>query len=161
MVEGEKENMLCIDELMNENLILLDLKNRDKGECLEEIAELLVNEGRVTDKTEYLDAVLKREALGATGIGMQVAIPHGKSRAVLRPSLVMAKSAGGVDFQAPDKTLANLIFLIAVPDHTDDLHLKILAGLARSLMHTEFRNQLLGSNDKRELLKILEGGITV
>lgn len=151
--------MLKITDLINEQLVITDMGKCTKTECLEQMAERLAADGRVSDKALYLTAVMDREALGPTGIGMQVAIPHGKSDAVVKPSLVLAKSSGGIDFGAPDSTTAALIFLIAVPDTTDNLHLKILANLARSLMHEKFRNELLACDDKNRLLTILEGGI--
>ena len=100
---------------------------------------------------------MERERLGVTGIGMQVAIPHGKSSAVRTPSLVFARCDAGVDFRAMDGSLANLIFLIAVPSEAGDLHLRMLSQLARSLMHDGFRDKLLHAGTEEEVLDLLKG----
>lgn len=153
--------MLESSTLINESLMITDLSAVSKEECLIDMIALLKVDGRITDEENFLKAVMEREAVGPTGIGMQVAIPHGKSHTVRQPSLVFAKCKEGVNFNAPDGSFANLIFLIAVPDTTEDLHLKILAKLARSLMHEEFRSHLLACEDKRELFTILEEGVSL
>ncbi|HCD44955.1 MAG TPA: PTS fructose transporter subunit IIA [Lachnoclostridium sp.] len=153
--------MLKISALINEGLMITDLSAAHKEECLAEMIARLKADGRIADEAVFLETVMEREAVGPTGIGMKVAIPHGKSHTVRRPALVFAKSKDGVDFNAPDGSLASLIFLIAVPDTTDDLHLKILAKLARSLMHEEFRSRLLTCEDKRQLFTILEEGVSL
>lgn len=150
-----------ISALINEGLMITDLSAANKEECLTDMIALLKADHRIADEAVFLKTVMDREAAGPTGIGMQVAIPHGKSHTVRQPALVLAKCRDGVDFNAPDGSLASLIFLIAVPDTTDDLHLKILAKLARSLMHEEFRGRLLTCEDKRQLFTILEEGVSL
>ncbi len=149
--------MLNIESLMTEDLVLFDMKCTGREDCIRQMAEALRAAGRVTDLEQYIEAVMERERLGVTGIGMQVAIPHGKSGAVKTASLVFARCQEGVDFRAVDGSLANLVFLIAVPDTADDLHLKMLSQLARSLMHDGFRESLLHADTKREVLDLLKG----
>lgn len=153
-VNGE---MLDIESLMTEDLVLFELKCKGREECIRQMAEALLAAGRVTDLEQYIEAVMEREQLGVTGIGMQVAIPHGKSGAVKKASLVFARCGEGVDFRAVDGSLARLVFLIAVPDTADDLHLKMLSQLARSLMHDGFRESLLNADAKRKVLDLLRG----
>lgn len=149
--------MLNIESLMTENLVLLDMECRDREDCIRQMAESLYQAGRVADLEQYIEAVMERERLGVTGIGMQVAIPHGKSCAVKTASLVFARCGDGVDFRAVDGTRANLIFLIAVPDTADDLHLRMLSQLARSLMHSSFRESLFHAETKKDVLGLLKG----
>ena len=147
-----------IDRLMTEDLMFLDMTCTDKEDCIRQMADALFAAGRIKDKEGYVNAVLEREKIGPTGIGMQSAIPHGKSAAVEIPSLAFARCDVGVDFQAQDHSLANLVFLIAVPETTADLHLKMLGELARSLVHADFREKILKAETKQEILSILRGG---
>lgn len=102
--------MQNIEALMTKDLILFDLKCLDREDCIRQMAGALLENGRITALEPYVEAVMERERLGVTGIGMQVAIPHGKSSAVRTPSLVFARCDAGVDFRAMDGSLANLIF---------------------------------------------------
>jgi len=56
-----------------------------------------------------------------------------------------------------DGSLANLIFLIAVPSEAGDLHLRMLSQLARSLMHEAFREKLLSAETEEAVLDLLKG----
>ncbi|WP_276948213.1 PTS sugar transporter subunit IIA [Enterocloster lavalensis] len=149
--------MQNIEALMTKDLILFDLKCLDREDCIRQMAGALLKNGRITALEPYVESVMERERLGVTGIGMQVAIPHGKSSAVRTPSLVFARCDAGVDFRAMDGSLANLIFLIAVPSEAGDLHLRMLSQLARSLMHDGFRDKLLHAGTEEEVLDLLKG----
>ncbi|XXF68254.1 PTS sugar transporter subunit IIA [Thermoanaerobacterium thermosaccharolyticum] len=109
---------------------------------LKELIKPLAAKGAIDDEDKFLDVVLKREEEYSTGIGMGVAIPHGKSSLVKKASLVFGKSKEGIDYNSMDGKPAHLFFLIAAPENSDNLHLKILAKLSRSLMHEEVREEL-------------------
>jgi fructose-specific phosphotransferase system IIA component len=99
---------------------------------------------------------MAREAQSTTGIGMGIAIPHGKSNAVKKTSIAFGRSERGVDFQSLDSELAHLFFLIAVPEDAKDEHLRLLSQLSRKLVHQEVRQRLMETGSKEEVLKILE-----
>ena len=144
-----------INKLMNENLINLDLKGETKLEVIKELIELLDKEGRLLDKEVYYQDVLKREEIGSTGVEMGVAIPHGKSAGVKEPSLAFGRVKDGVDFDSMDGIKSDLVFLIAVPENSDDTHIRILTSFARKLMHKEFRDGLRNSEKPAEILELL------
>jgi PTS system fructose-specific IIA component/PTS system nitrogen regulatory IIA component len=117
---------------------------------------LLVKDGKLTNKGEFKEAVLKREEEFSTGIGMGVAIPHGKSSAVIEASMVFGKSEKGIDYQSMDDEPAHLFFLIAVPHDSNDVHLRALSEISRKLMHSEVRNQLLQAESFEELINVFD-----
>ncbi|MDK2806732.1 MAG: nitrogen system component [Thermoanaerobacterium sp.] len=131
-----------IEEILDKDMMIFDLKSKDKLSVLKELINPLAAKGAIDDEGKFLDVVLKREEEYSTGIGMGVAIPHGKSSLVKKPSLVFGKSKDGIDYNSMDGKPAHLFFLIAAPENSDDLHLKILAKLSRSLMHEEVREEL-------------------
>lgn len=135
--------MTTIDDVMGPALIDVDLKSTDAAGAIRDLAALMEAEGRVTDRTVFVDVVLAREEeTGGTGMESGIAIPHGKSSAVTRASVAFGRSAVGVDFGAEDGTPADLIFLIAAPEGQDDLHVTLLSRLARKLIHQDFRTAL-------------------
>ncbi|WHE07030.1 fructose PTS transporter subunit IIA [Thermoanaerobacterium thermosaccharolyticum] len=131
-----------IEEILDKDMMIFDLKSKDKLSVLKELIKPLAAKCVIDDEDKFLDVVLKREEEYSTGIGMGVAIPHGKSSLVKKPSLVFGKSKDGIDYNSMDGKPAHLFFLIAAPENSDNLHLKILAKLSRSLMHEEVREEL-------------------
>ncbi|HHW13187.1 MAG TPA: PTS transporter subunit EIIA [Firmicutes bacterium] len=143
-----------VGDLLNSQLINLELKATSKEEAINELAALMAAGGYLHDVDEYIAAVMEREAIGSTGVGMGVAIPHGKSKAVREACVAFGKSEPGVDFSGPDGP-AHLIFLIAVPENADNQHLKILANLSRMLIHEEVRSKLKQATSHEEVLNAL------
>jgi fructose-specific phosphotransferase system IIA component len=133
-----------------------DLKATTKDEVIDELIELLANDGKLTDKAEFKAAVIKREEEFSTGIGMGIAIPHGKCAAVKEASIVFGKSDAGIDYQSMDDELAHLFFMIAVPKESSDIHLRALSEISRKLMHTEVREGLLKSKGFEELSRVFD-----
>ena len=152
---------ITIDDVINENLVVLDLDTTDRDEAIEIMAERLEADGRLSDPAAYVAEVRKREEEGGgTGMEMGVAIPHGKSPGVERASVAFARSESGVDFGG-DAGPCRLIFLIAAPAGTEDLHVTLLAKLARRLVHESFRNRLLEASSADEALGIIRDEVTL
>lgn len=144
-----------IKELFTEELMISELKAANKLEAIEEMVEQLNLSGKLINKSAYLEAVLHREAEYSTGIGMGVAIPHGKSSGVKSPALVFARSQAGIDFESMDGEPTYLLFLVAVPESANDEHLKILGLLSRKLMHQEVRQKLMEAVSYEEVIDII------
>lgn len=141
--------------LINKELINLNLNALGKKEAIEALADMAYKAGRINNKNDYVNAVLKREEDYSTAVGFGVAIPHGKTDAVTEPFLGFAKVAD-IDWEALDNKPVDLVFIIGVPEkEAGSLHLKILAGLSRKLMKEEFRNQLREVSSEDELLQVL------
>ncbi|MGO1316933.1 MAG: PTS sugar transporter subunit IIA [Cellulomonadaceae bacterium] len=140
--------------LITPALVGLDLVATDRDDVTRQLIDLLVAQGRVTDAIGFLADVRAREAKMSTGMPGGVGLPHARSAFVLEPSLAVGVVPGGVDFGAPDGP-ATLVFLIAAPDSGDAAHLKILAALARTLVHKDFRNALRQASDAEAVAQIV------
>ncbi len=141
--------------LFAEDTICTELRATTKDEAIKEMIDLLYDAGVVTDKAVFTQVIYDREALSSTGMGMGFAIPHGRSEVVTGPRVAVGLSKNGLDFNAPDGTLANMVFMIAISPKENNLHLKILAALSRKLMHQDFRDALMASATKAEVLEKL------
>lgn len=144
-----------IASLFTPNLFIANLQASSKTEAIAEMVAKLDQEGLLLDKAAYHQAVLAREAEYSTGIGMGVAIPHGKSSGVKTPALVFARSEAGVDFEAMDDKPSYLLFLVAVPEDSADTHLKVLSSLSRKLMHQDVRDALMKADSYDAIIQIL------
>ena len=145
-----------IVDLLHKQGMNLDIKPSSKAECINILVDLMDKTGNLNDKEEYKKAILAREDLSTTGIGDGIAIPHGKTKAVKQASLAAAVCKEGVDYESLDGMPANLFFMIAVPDNSDNLHLEVLARLSTILMDEEFRKKLINCTDKDEFLKLID-----
>lgn len=151
---------ITIDDVINERLVVLDLDAAGRDDAIEQMAARLEADGRLTDRDAYVAEVRKREEEGGgTGMEMGVAIPHGKSAGVARASVVFARSAAGVDFG--DSEPSRLVFMIAAPQGTEDLHVTLLAKLARRLVHEEFRQRLTDAPTPAAALDIIRSEVTL
>lgn len=142
-----------IRDILDSKLMILELKSESKQEVVEELINPLVKGGIVKDKDSFFKTVMAREAQSTTGIGMGIAIPHGKSNVVTKPSIVFGKSKNGIDYEALDNEPSYIFFLIAVPEGSDNEHLKVLGQLSRKLMHDEIRTKLMEAKSGEEVIE--------
>ena len=140
--------------LITADLVAVDVVATDRDEVTRRLIDLLVAAGRVTDADGFHADVRAREAQMATGMPGGIGLPHARSAFVTVPSLAVAKVPAGVDFGAPDGP-ATLVFLIAAHAAGDSDHLKILAALARRLVHESFRTALLQATDAGTVADII------
>lgn len=148
--------MTEIRDVLKPAFINFDLQATDKLTAISELANTFVSEGVVTNESVYLKAVMKREEESTTGIGFGVAIPHGKSAAVTEPSLAFGRSQAGIQYDSMDGKPVHLMFLIAVPETSNDEHLRILSKLSRKLMHEDVRQKLMDVTNIEEIYQIFE-----
>ncbi|WP_348621013.1 PTS fructose transporter subunit IIABC [Paenibacillus polymyxa] len=146
-----------LTDIVTMDLINLDLEGTTRDAVVDEMIGVLERTGAVSSASDFKQAILAREEEGSTGIGMNIAIPHGKSEAVLKPSVVFGIKQGGVDWNSADGSEAKLIFMIAVPRNSkENAHLKVLQMLSRKLMDNHFREALLAVKSKEEAYQLLD-----
>ncbi|HEO6234630.1 TPA: PTS sugar transporter subunit IIA [Streptococcus agalactiae] len=131
-----------IQDLLKKEVMIMDLKATSKEAAIDEMITKLVDTGVVTNFAIFKDGVMKREAQTSTGLGDGIAMPHSKNAAVKEATVLFAKSASGVDYEALDGQPTDLFFMIAAPDGANDTHLAALAELSKYLLKEGFADQL-------------------
>ena len=144
-----------ITDLLSKDGIELNVNAKDKNDIINKMTKLMLKTGRITDLNAYTELVLKREEEGSTGVGEGIAIPHGKGDCVTEPGLVAMVVPNGVEYDALDGKPVNLLFMIAAPNTSDNVHLDVLSRLSTILMDTEFKNKLISAKSKEEFLNII------
>ncbi|PEV02924.1 PTS fructose transporter subunit IIABC [Bacillus thuringiensis] len=153
----EKMKIKKLTDITNLELIETDLKGETRDDIIDEMIQKLKHVGALHSVTEFKQAIMNREQESTTGIGVNIAIPHGKSDAVRKPSVVFGIKQSGIDWKSLDGTEAKLIFMIAVPKENEgNQHLKILQMLSRKLMDDSYRERLLSVQTKEEAYKLLD-----
>ena len=102
-----------------------------------------------------MEVLLDRERLGSTGIGDNIAIPHGKLAQLSRLMLCFGRSIKGVDFDSMDGKPSHLFFMLLAPVNSAGLHLKALAKISRMLMSQPFRDHLLKAEGTEEIYRLI------
>jgi PTS system nitrogen regulatory IIA component len=142
-------------ELLDRTCISADLKATNKKEVLAELAGALVPGPEGLNLETVVEVLLDRERLGSTGIGDNIAIPHGKLANLSKLRLAFGRSLKGVDFNSMDGKPTHLFFLLLAPVNSAGLHLKALAKISRMLMSLAFRENLMKATSVDEIYQLL------
>ncbi|AYM73354.1 MULTISPECIES: PTS fructose transporter subunit IIABC [Enterococcus] len=155
-VYTKTETFDSITDIMSDEAIVLGETATTKDGVIEDLVQRLEKTAAITDKNGFKEVIYDREKESTTGIGMGIAIPHGKSAYVRKPTVAFARSQDGVEWHSLDGKLAHMIFMIAVPENSQgDMHLKILQRLSRKLMDDDFRQALMDAPDKAAVHQLL------
>ncbi len=139
------------------NLFSASLQSTTKKEVLRELVGIAAAAGGVQGPDLLQEMLERRESLGSTGIGKGVAIPHGRSLAVIRMRVVFAISRKGIDFDAVDGKPVKLFFLIvAPPQDKRNEYLPLLGRIAELVQDKKARDRLLKVEGYDELQAVME-----
>ena len=144
-----------IIELLDQSCIIPEMTATSKQEVLEELAATLVPGPENLDLATVVEVLMERERLGSTGIGDNIAIPHGKLANLSGLKLAFGRSLKGVDFESMDGKLSHLFFLLLAPINSAGLHLKALAKISRMLMSAMFRENLMRAAQSQDIFQLL------
>lgn len=115
-------------DLLSPDRVHTNFKATGKADLLRGLSALLATED--DESAAILDALSAREALGSTGLGRGVAIPHGRIEGLSRARAAFVRLAEPLDFDAIDGQPVDLVAALAVPAQFSDQHLKLLGELA-------------------------------
>lgn len=147
-----------LSELLGEENVLLDFTARDKWEAIDRLVQALVDRGRLkpAHRARVLDAIIARENVASTGMGLGVAIPHAWTDLLDTGAAAVGISPKGIPFQSADGAPATLIILLVSPRHSAQKHVRTLAAIARLLNYEEMRTALLNAKTPGEVVRIVK-----
>ncbi|PZR35628.1 PTS IIA-like nitrogen regulatory protein PtsN [Caulobacter segnis] len=129
---------MTIGDLLDPGAVALRAGAPGKRQALSLVADVA---GRVlgVDAEAVLDGLLEREAVGSTGVGEGVAIPHARIDGVDRVRAVVVRLDTPVAFEALDDKPVDLMIALFAPADASAQHLRALARVARVLRQPEIR----------------------
>lgn len=145
-----------IAELLHREAVILELGSRDKEGAIRELTQPLALAGLVADTEGFVAAILRRENLESTGVGLGVAIPHARTDTVSTTVLAFGRSAAGIDFASLDGKPSHLVFLIAAPESAKRDYISTLARVSGLLRRSEVRVGLNKAKTIEEIYTVLE-----
>ncbi len=120
-----------VHTLLSPDLILLNLKATTVEEVLREISRFMEKRGAIKNGKKLYQRLIAREKLGSTALPGGIAVPHCKMEELDSPILSLAISPQGVDFNSPDGKLTHIFFAAVSPISPPNLHLQVLAAIAK------------------------------
>jgi PTS system fructose-specific IIC component len=144
--------------MTSKELILFMDSFPTKEAAIEKLTDLLYQNGKISSKQDYLQAVMEREKVSATGLENGLAIPHGKSSSVKEAAFAVARLQRPIkDWESIDPTnRVELVFLLAIPKAEEgSTHLKLLSALSTRLMDSQFLSALLKTKTPDQFLQVL------
>ncbi len=140
-----------MNRLFQPELVRIVDKFDSKAACLNFMVELLSASGCLHFPDRFLAAVKGREEIMSTGIGHGIAIPHARDLTVscLQIAACMVKTP--FDYNSIDNQLVRLVFMIAVPQNSNQEYMRILRSLSEYLRQADNRTKLLNVNNELEL----------
>lgn len=146
-----------MNDVLNKKLINLNLEAKNKDEVFYKLAQLLKEENYITDVKNFVKDIYLREKEGITGIGNNIAIPHGKSAEVKKIGVAIGRTKTMIEWESIDDNPVNLIFLFCVSDDDNYAknHLKILSQVAMKLGNDELVNQLKMVKTVEDFFKLM------
>lgn len=131
-----------LERILSAECTRFDLLATSKKRALELAGEVLSAHFPELEAGAVFDALMARERLGSTAVGEGVAVPHCRTDGAREPVAALLHLHEPVDFDAPDGSPVDLLFVLVVPAEENELHLKLLAGAARVLSDAGCRRAL-------------------
>ena len=145
-----------LTDILHGTCISLPLRATDKIGAITELVDLLAAQDALASRDDVLQAVLAREATRSTGIGLGLAVPHGKSHGVRRLSLAIGKPQTAMEFGSIDGRPCELIVLLASPVDKTGPHIQALASISRLWQNGAFRRAVLDAAVPEDLHGAIE-----
>ncbi|UMJ04334.1 PTS sugar transporter subunit IIA [Klebsiella pneumoniae] len=144
-----------ISTVLNVKNIKLNMTARTKEEVIEELTDLLIQDGAVTNKEDFIRDVWLREELGSTGFENHIAIPHGKSSGVSRTALAIGRTQHAIPWETMDGSDVRCVILFAVClVYQNATHIRLLAQVSGSLADEDIIAKLLVESDPHKIIAL-------
>ena len=144
-----------ISELLTPALIKLDLASLDKDELFEEMVQIFVANGQVSDRAAAVRILQEREAKMSTGVGNGIGIPHGKLPEAKQSLLALGISRQGIDYDALDGEPVHIVLVIFAQPDNPGQHIELLAEISRLFGIPGFSDRILAAATPQEVLDII------
>lgn len=128
--------------LLEKSAILSEIEADNKEELLHIIVDSLKEQVTTKQLEDIRDAVFQREKIMSTGVGKQLAIPHGKVASIDRNIAAFAVVKDPIEFNSIDKKPVKMIFLLVGPEKSNSAHIKLLSRISRLMNSSSFREKL-------------------
>jgi len=152
----KKEDAVTISHYLDPHIVsFLDVSARD--EAIDQLVGVLEDSDKLQDRGTFYQAILERERIVSTGIGLGVAIPHAKLKGYSDFFIAIGiQKKEGIEWNALDGGVVRLIFLIGGPEEKQTEYLRILSCLTTAIKNEERRKKLLQAKTAQEVIDLFQ-----
>jgi PTS system nitrogen regulatory IIA component len=150
----KKRNPVKISNYLDINTIsFLECSSRE--EALSSLVSVLKKNKKIENEKIFHKAIITRENVVSTGIGMNVAIPHAKLDDFQDFFIAIGiQKNKGLEWDTLDKSLVRIIFMIGGPDNKQNEYLQILSHITSVIKNEILRKKLLNFSSSQEVLEL-------
>ncbi|SRR6056297_183262 len=138
---------------LDRSAIVKDLEVDNKKDLINKLVDLLEPKVSSDQLDKIREAVFMREEIMSTGIGKELAIPHGKCDSLNEILAAFAVLDNKVEFDSIDNEPVKMVFLLVGPENQSSQHIKLLSRISRLMNSSAFREKLLECEDSNELFE--------
>lgn len=150
--------MKSLMNYMDEELVLF-FNPDTRNQAIKTLVDLVISVKKIPHGEAFYQAILEREKLVSTGIGMGVAIPHAKMAHFNDFFIAVGILQKGVEWQSLDHNQVRIIFLIGGPDDKQTEYLQILSKLTLLIKNPTIRKKMLTLNSKAAIIELFSNGL--
>lgn len=146
-----------LTELVTKESIVESVSSTDKKGALREMAEALrgARKSAGLKVPDVVEALLKREKMGTTGMGGGIALPHAKVEGISGLFGAFGRSKAGVDFGAVDGDRVHIMFMLVSPPSDATAHLAALKRLSAGIRLPNMVKFLRAAKGPKEIWDLL------
>lgn len=137
-----------------DEVLFLHTANRD--ETLRALVHRLYETGTIKEEQQFYQAIIEREKVVSTGIGMGVAIPHAKMASFDEFFIAVGILQKPVDWHSIDGGFVHFVFMIGGPDDKPTEYLQILSSLTSAIKDEERRKKLLTLQQPLAMIELFQ-----
>ena len=145
-----------ISKYLNPKLMTF-IHSEERNDALKELVDLLDSQKKLEDKELFYNAILEREQLVSTGIGVGVAVPHAKLADYDTFFIAVGIAQKAIAWDAIDGVPVRLIFMIGGPDDKQTEYLQLLSRLTLAIKDGERRKKMLQLNNPKDMITLFKG----
>lgn len=148
--------MIVLAQYLDPKLVMFT-QEVDRDKAIKELTTLLCKTGYVKDEPGFYQAVIDREKIVSTGIGMGVAIPHAKLESCHRFFIAIGiHKVKGIEWKSLDSLPVQLIFLVGGPTDQQKKYLKILSQLTGMIKYGGLREEIMKKTDPDQIIGLFK-----
>jgi nitrogen PTS system EIIA component len=146
--------MIRLSDYIDERLVVF-FDTTSKEEVLKKLVDVVITTKELPAHDRFYQAILDREKLVSTAIGMGVAIPHAKLPIYSDFFMAVGILQKGIDWNAPDDSLVRLVFLVGGPDNKQTEYLKLLSSITTAMRNEQLRRRLTTATSPEAVAALL------
>ena len=144
-----------LTDILSEDRIKIPLDNTDKEKIIEEMVGIIHTSKGLKNKDQILKAVLDREAVMSTGVGDEIAIPHGKADGIDDIIAALGITKEPFNFNSLDNKPVRLVWLLVGPQDKTGPHLKALSRISRLMHKKDIRERLIKTIEPKDIIEVI------